>query len=314
MKHILNDLTEQEKNSIREQHTGGMKVMTEGFSKLINSKLGDVKLVVKEQIPGTSTSDVVIDCFKTHFESPNMELPKSCKELAKEIKDSKKLPLDITKYGPCTSDLSKSTGSDIFTTMGKLKDVGECIIKKANSPVVNEQDLMGMMNQVLTGFGGSDKKVKEFCDMCNAKVGSYKDRGLVNRYADVIRDAVQGIGTNEESIYHVFESLVSFNEFCGLVKAYKNSYNVDLYTDLSSDISEEAEWARIMRPIRNLVKNFQPSDDQVGPPLSPTEKAELERQAQVQQDRMGKGKIPQPTLSGITFDKKTNTYGRPDGR
>lgn len=48
MKHILNDLSEQEKNSIREQHTGGMKVMTEGFSKLINSKLGDSKPLVSE--------------------------------------------------------------------------------------------------------------------------------------------------------------------------------------------------------------------------------------------------------------------------
>jgi hypothetical protein len=45
----LNDLTEQEKNSIREQHTGGMKVMTESFSKLINSKLGDSKPLVSEQ-------------------------------------------------------------------------------------------------------------------------------------------------------------------------------------------------------------------------------------------------------------------------
>ena len=50
MKHILNDLSEQEKNSIREQHTGGMKVMTESFSKLINSKLGDVKPLVNEQL------------------------------------------------------------------------------------------------------------------------------------------------------------------------------------------------------------------------------------------------------------------------
>ena len=54
MKHILNDLSEQEKNSIREQHTGGMKVMTENFSKLINSKLGDVK-VVSEQTQTTVT-------------------------------------------------------------------------------------------------------------------------------------------------------------------------------------------------------------------------------------------------------------------
>ncbi len=50
MKHILNDLSEQEKNSIREQHTGGMKVMTEGFSKLINSKLGNSKPLVFEQV------------------------------------------------------------------------------------------------------------------------------------------------------------------------------------------------------------------------------------------------------------------------
>jgi hypothetical protein len=54
MKHILNDLTEQEKNSIREQHTGGMKVVTESFSKLLNSKLGDVK-VVSEQTQTTVT-------------------------------------------------------------------------------------------------------------------------------------------------------------------------------------------------------------------------------------------------------------------
>ena len=50
MKHILNNLSEQEKNAIREQHTGGMKVMTENFSKLLNSKLGDSKPLVSEQV------------------------------------------------------------------------------------------------------------------------------------------------------------------------------------------------------------------------------------------------------------------------
>jgi len=56
MKHILNDLTEQEKNAIREQHTGGMKVMTEKFSKLTNSKLGDVK-TINEQMDVSSDSE-----------------------------------------------------------------------------------------------------------------------------------------------------------------------------------------------------------------------------------------------------------------
>ena len=49
MKHILNNMSEEEKNKIREQHTGGMKVMTESFSRLLNSKLGDSKPLVKEQ-------------------------------------------------------------------------------------------------------------------------------------------------------------------------------------------------------------------------------------------------------------------------
>ena len=50
MKHILNNLSNEEKNSIREQHTGGMKVVTENFHKLLGSKLGDVKPLVSEQV------------------------------------------------------------------------------------------------------------------------------------------------------------------------------------------------------------------------------------------------------------------------
>ena len=49
MKHILNNLTEQEKNAIREQHTGGMKVSTDRFNQLLESKLGDSKPLVSEQ-------------------------------------------------------------------------------------------------------------------------------------------------------------------------------------------------------------------------------------------------------------------------
>jgi hypothetical protein len=49
MKHILNNLSNEEKNSILEQHTGGMNVITENFSKLLNSKLGDSKPLVSEQ-------------------------------------------------------------------------------------------------------------------------------------------------------------------------------------------------------------------------------------------------------------------------
>ena len=71
MKHLLNDLTEEEKNSIREQHTGGMNVVTENFSKLINAKSGDVKPLVNER-EGEDYSDLEkeFDEFSSDDESP----------------------------------------------------------------------------------------------------------------------------------------------------------------------------------------------------------------------------------------------------
>lgn len=48
MKHLLNNLSEEEKNSIREQHSGGMKVNTERFKSLSESKLGNVKPLVEQ--------------------------------------------------------------------------------------------------------------------------------------------------------------------------------------------------------------------------------------------------------------------------
>jgi hypothetical protein len=43
MKNLFNNMSEQEKKSILEQHKGGMNVMSENFFKLLGSKLGDVK-------------------------------------------------------------------------------------------------------------------------------------------------------------------------------------------------------------------------------------------------------------------------------
>ena len=48
MKHILNNLSEEEKNSIREQHTGGINLYTDRFKTLMESKLGDAKPLLTE--------------------------------------------------------------------------------------------------------------------------------------------------------------------------------------------------------------------------------------------------------------------------
>jgi hypothetical protein len=57
MKHLLNDLSEEEKNRIREQHTGGKKIMIENFNQLLNKKLGEVKPLIYEQEISAETTD-----------------------------------------------------------------------------------------------------------------------------------------------------------------------------------------------------------------------------------------------------------------
>ena len=49
MKHLLNNLSEEEKNSIREQHEGGMKIINENFHKMVSKKLGHVDTYNKDE-------------------------------------------------------------------------------------------------------------------------------------------------------------------------------------------------------------------------------------------------------------------------
>jgi hypothetical protein len=56
MKHLLNDMSSEEKNSIREQHTGGIKIDTSRFRSLLESTLGDAKPLVSEQVTTGGTN------------------------------------------------------------------------------------------------------------------------------------------------------------------------------------------------------------------------------------------------------------------
>lgn len=56
MKHLLNNMSEEEKNAIREQHTGGIKLKTEKFSKLLESKLGDARPLTEQMGPPTDST------------------------------------------------------------------------------------------------------------------------------------------------------------------------------------------------------------------------------------------------------------------
>ena len=48
MKHLLNNISEEEKNRIREQHEGGMNLSIDNFKKLVETKSGDAKPFINE--------------------------------------------------------------------------------------------------------------------------------------------------------------------------------------------------------------------------------------------------------------------------
>jgi hypothetical protein len=48
MKHILNDISQEEKNRILEQHSGGKKIDTSRFKSLLESKSGNAKPLISE--------------------------------------------------------------------------------------------------------------------------------------------------------------------------------------------------------------------------------------------------------------------------
>ena len=194
MKHILNNLSVEEKNSILEQHTGGMKVITENFSKLLNSKLGDVK------------------------------------------------------------------------------------------PLVNEQTIA---SNVLSG--SSQKAVKQVFDSCRNAGQSPIN---TNKIVDGIYKAVQGIGTDEDSIFAALTATKDFQTFCSAVKNYKTTYGTDLYSDLDGDIDEETVWSQISRILRGLRQQITPQTTR--PPVSKPQPAQGTRPSTPQPAQGTRPSTPQP--------------------
>ena len=50
MKHLLNNISEEEKNRIREQHEGGMNVSIDNFKTLVETKSGFAKPFINEEL------------------------------------------------------------------------------------------------------------------------------------------------------------------------------------------------------------------------------------------------------------------------
>lgn len=107
MKHILNNISEEEKNKILSQYKGELKINNSKFNKLVENKLGDVKPLISEQKSeyvdtSTSTEQGISAPSKQEYSQTvsktTVEEPKTEKPVENKKPDSKIEPLsDINK-------------------------------------------------------------------------------------------------------------------------------------------------------------------------------------------------------------------------
>ena len=89
MKHLLNNISEEEKNRIREQHEGGMNLSIDNFKKLVETKLGDAKPYLTEASQET--------CEQCGGEMREGECVEQCGSMKEEELDEQNSPVGNLK-------------------------------------------------------------------------------------------------------------------------------------------------------------------------------------------------------------------------
>jgi hypothetical protein len=117
MKHLLNNISEEEKNRIREQHEGGMNLAIDNFKKLVETKLGDAKPFIDE-----ASDETCEQCGSMMKEGECVEQCGSMKE--EELDEQIDYPHNT--QDPRERDSDKKVVTITPDQMKMLHDKGEC--------------------------------------------------------------------------------------------------------------------------------------------------------------------------------------------
>ncbi len=100
----------------------------------------------------------------------------------------------------------------------------------------------------------NDLRTLEYFDpfILKNRPGNYVAVGnLGNLYAEQLRDAMKGFGTDEEAIYSVFGKLRSKYNIAEVAGYYQVNYSRDLLSDILNDLND-SEKARLMGIINRM--------------------------------------------------------------
>ena len=209
MKHLLNNLSEEEKNSIRGQHTGGMIVNNGRFNTLLENKLGNSKPLVEQfddeddyeledenepYIDLTDEEDDDIHQIHRKMSSDDEELYRGAPERLVKHMDSGKISgthkhgvgYTPNEFGKSLGHSSHPTSIPNYTKMEDLDDINGMLRMSNPNKGRRYRDLeedTSWMNDLEEGYE-DDYTASGFDSMGDAAHSALKSKGHSHRGKD----------------------------------------------------------------------------------------------------------------------------------
>jgi len=119
----------------------------------------------------------------------------------------------------------------------------------------------------LTWWNGSTAStaVKKLFDGCKTgEIGKpVQSKAQHHQIATKINDAIEGLGTDEESLSSALASIKSVPDVCAVIKEYELSGYGDLYDEIDGDI-DGSGWETYVRvPLSNAIRYTQEANEKV---------------------------------------------------
>ena len=156
MKHLLNDMSQEEMNSIREQHAGGKKITVENFSNMVNKKLGEVPTLISESESELDEQNRLKAALKGF--GANRDERKSERQ---DIRDARKAEREAKREARRKKRDEKNEANDQRSARARVLSYNDDFVKKINDFVRGlERDEL-----VADNFGGYIQKLRDISNL-----------------------------------------------------------------------------------------------------------------------------------------------------
>ena len=156
MKHLLNDMSQEEMNSIREQHAGGKKITVENFSNMVNKKLGEVPTLISESESELDEQNRLKAALKGF--GANRDERKSERQ---DKRDARKAEREAKREARRKERDEKDEANDQRSARGRVLSYNNDFVNKVNDFVRTlESDEL-----VADNFGGYIQKLRDISNL-----------------------------------------------------------------------------------------------------------------------------------------------------